>query len=174
MISIDPQASLKYFRSIASHTDRDVQRRLDRFQSSLETWLHSALNWPQDDWEADLRLFVEHTRYAGWEISPHSLAQIRELLEARARRTGPFAVALPPGRRASPAIQLAAVRSAPGDDTDATLDLTSEDEEELEGRSIWRWQGRGRRFRSRSRRRCRPSSIFSMPWLLKSGRQRAG
>ncbi len=133
MISIDPQASLKYFRSIGSHVDRDVQRRLDRFQRSLEMWLHSALNWPQDDWEADLRLFVEHTRYAGWEISPHSLGQIRELLEARSKRSGLFAIA-----RAArshdvdkPTIQPAAVM-APGDDTDATLDLTSEDAEEVE------------------------------------------
>jgi|GEM_PF-2134854 len=133
MISIDPQASLKYFRSIGSHVDRDVQQRLDRFQRSLKMWLHSALNWPQDDWEADLRLFVEHTRYAGWEISPHSLGQIRELLEARSKRSGLFAVA-----RAArshdldkPTIQLAAVM-APGDDTDATLDLTSEDAEEVE------------------------------------------
>ncbi len=133
MISIDPQASLKYFRTIASHTDRDVQRRLDRFQRSLERWLHSALNWPQDDWESDLRMFVEHTRYAGWEISPHSLAKIRELLEARAKRAGPFAVAT--GARSheadKPEIQLAAVM-APGEDTDATLDLTSEDAEQVE------------------------------------------
>jgi len=133
MIAIDPQASLKYFRSIASHTDRDVQRRLDRFQRSLETWLHSALNWPQDDWEADLRLFVEHTRYAGWEISPHSLGQIRKLLEARARRTGPFAVATAARSHDvdKPEIQLAAVM-APGEDTDATLDLTSKDAEQVE------------------------------------------
>jgi hypothetical protein len=128
MISIDPQASLKYFRSIQSHTERDVERRLDRFQRSLETWLHSALNWPHEDWEADLRLFVEHTRYAGWEISPHSLAKIRELLEARAKRTGGFAS--PRSKDVErPAIQLAAVM-ATGEDSDAALDLTSDGENE--------------------------------------------
>lgn len=127
MLSIDPQASLKYFRNVAAQADRDVQQRLDRFQQSLETWLHSALNWPLDDWQADLRMFLEHTRYAGWEISPHSLSAIRELLTARAGRTGPFAAE---GSKAvdRPVIQLAAVM-APGEDTDATLDLTSDGEE---------------------------------------------
>jgi hypothetical protein len=125
MISIDPQASLKYFRSIQSHTERDVERRLDRFQRSLETCLHSALNWPQEDWEADLRLFVEHTRYAGWEISPHSLAEIRKLLAARAGRSGLFAPSRAETVEREP-IQLAQVMISPSQDTDATLDLGGE------------------------------------------------
>jgi hypothetical protein len=76
---------------------------LERFRESLAWWLHGELNWPSPDWEQQLRLFVDHTRYYGLEIAPASIQKLHDLLEARVNGTGPFEV-LGPYRWDEPAV----------------------------------------------------------------------
>ena len=119
----------KFYRCVIEETIRQANERLDRFRVSLGDWLYGQINWPTDDWEQQLDLFVEHTRYYGLVIQPECIQSLHDLLEARVNGTGPFAVLGPydAGRKRAATdapIQLAAaVALDDGTRTDATVPL---------------------------------------------------
>lgn len=123
-----------HYRQMISQSRRRLEQMLDRFGESLYDWLNAALNWPEEDWQADLANFVAHSRRTGIELSEESLEQIRGLVEARVRGTGVFAEHAHGGsQRSKPTIQLAAITIAPDSDTDATVDLGEGPQEEVAG-----------------------------------------
>ncbi|KKK56438.1 hypothetical protein LCGC14_3064530, partial [marine sediment metagenome] len=81
----------KFYRCVVEETIRQANERLDRFRVSLGDWLHPQLNWPTEDWQQQLDLFVEHTRYYGLIIEPECVQTLHDLLEARVNGTGAFA-----------------------------------------------------------------------------------
>jgi hypothetical protein len=128
MLTIPSHAGKEFYRSVAWHSNRQVEQHLERFRSSLEGWLYAALNWPEDDWEADWQRFLDHTHRSGIEISADSRAQLHALLRDRATGTGRFAGLNRPRRDPTNLpIQLAIAPGAPAKDTatGATLDLSS-------------------------------------------------
>ncbi len=116
----------EHYRQLIDQAQREANGLLDRFQQSIDDWLHGMLNWPDENWRRELDRLVEHSRYSGLEIESGSIAAIRELLEARVGRMGPFA-ARGADREGSSVVQLA---MAPGDSTgsDVDVELTAESE----------------------------------------------
>jgi hypothetical protein len=150
-----------HYRNAMRRSRRRLEQMLDRFGESLHGWPTAALNWPREDWEADLADFIAHSRMTGIELSEESLGQIRGLIEARVNGTGVFAErtfsdesleqtrSLIEGRenetrafaahtyrrgdRDKPMIQLASMTITPDSGTDATLDLSEGPKEEVAG-----------------------------------------
>jgi hypothetical protein len=134
MQNSSPHEFESHYRQVISRSRRRLEQMLDRFGESLYDWLSAALNWPEEDWQADLANFVAHSRMTGIELSEESLEQIRGLVEARVRGTGVFAKHAHGGsQRSKHAIQLAAITIAPDSDTDAAVDLGEGPEEEVAG-----------------------------------------
>jgi A nuclease family of the HNH/ENDO VII superfamily with conserved AHH len=121
----------KFYRHVIEEAGRLVNEKLDWFRVSLGDWLYGQLNWPTDDWQQQLDLLVEHTRYYGLIIQPDCVQALHDLVEARVKGTGAFSQLGPYGaqqRRGATAgpIQIAAaVALDDGTRTDATVPLDS-------------------------------------------------
>jgi hypothetical protein len=98
----------KFFRCVVRETGRQMHEHLDRFRVSLGDWLFAMVNWPTPDWEQQLQILVDHTRYYGLIIHPVSIQSIHDLVEARVNGTGPFA-GHGPYRWDQPATEMAAL-----------------------------------------------------------------
>jgi hypothetical protein len=123
-----------HYSNVMRRSRRRMEQMLDRFGESLQGWLSAALNWPREDWEADLADFIAHSRMTGIELSDESLGQIRGLIEARVNGTGVFAEQAPDiADPEKPAIQLASITLDLGSDTDATVDVSEGPKEEVAG-----------------------------------------
>lgn len=113
----------KFYECVLKETIRLTRQKLDRFEESLGDWLYGQLNWPSDDWEQQLELLVEHTRYYSLLIEPECIATLHALVEARVNQSGPFAVL---AEGATGPIQVAVgVTVDDGTRTDATLQLAA-------------------------------------------------
>jgi hypothetical protein len=119
----------KFYECVVDETDRLVDETLERFRVSLEDWLFGQMNWPTPDWEQQLKLFVDHSRYYGVIVHDETIQTFHDLLEARVNGTGPFAAYGPyrwdqPTRGAGVPIQPAiAIGFDDGTRTDATVAL---------------------------------------------------
>jgi hypothetical protein len=123
-----------HYSNVMRRSRRRLEQMLDRFGESLQGWLSAALNWPREDWEADLADFIAHSRMTGIELSDESLGQIRGLIEARVNGTGVFAEQAPDiADPEKPAIQLASITLSLGSGTDATVDVSEGPKEEVAG-----------------------------------------